>query len=79
MTKGDRKDAEDFFKKGYQLYSLFWGLNLGVVETDKLKDKKPDEIEYLSEDDEKPEVQVKASFFEKMGELVKKAVDCCKE
>lgn len=79
LTKGDKKDAQDFFKKGYQLYSLFWGLNLGVVETDKLKDKKPDEIEYLSEDDEEPEVQAKASFFDKMGELVKKAVDCCKE
>lgn len=78
LTKGDNKDARDFFKKGYQLYSLFWGLNLGVVKTDKLKDKRPDELEYLSEDDE-PQVKAKASFFEKMGELVKKAVDCCKE
>lgn len=78
LTKGDNQDAQDFFKKGYQLYSLFWGLNLGVVKTEKLKDKKPEELEYLSEDDE-PRVKAKASFFEKMGELVKKAVDCCKE
>jgi hypothetical protein len=78
LTKGDNKDAEDFFKKSYQLYSLFWGLNLGVVETKELQDKRPDELEYLSEDDQ-PVVKTKASFFEKMGELVKKAVDCCKE
>ncbi|HQM15767.1 MAG TPA: hypothetical protein PLM16_00990 [Candidatus Woesebacteria bacterium] len=78
LTKGNQQDAGDFFKKGYQLYSLFWGLNLGVVKTDKLKQRSSDELEYLSED-KTPAVKAKASFFEKMGELVKKAVDCCKE
>lgn len=78
QTKGDRKDAQDLFKKAYHLYSLFWGLNLGVVETDQLKGKQAEEIEYLSEDDT-PQVKGKVSFFEKMGELVKKAIDCCKE
>jgi len=30
-------------------------------------------------DEEKPKVKKSASIFEKLGELVKKAVDCCRE
>ncbi|GAB4218728.1 MAG: hypothetical protein Fur009_1160 [Candidatus Microgenomates bacterium] len=78
LTKGDKKNASDLFKKSYQLYSLFWGLNLGVVKVDDVKQNKNEEIEFIS-DDKKPKIKNKASIFEKLGELVKKTVDCCKE
>jgi len=78
LTKGDKKNASDLFKKSYHLYSLFWGLNLGVVEVSDLKKYKSEKIEFLTED-EKPKVKKSASIFEKLGELVKKAVDCCRE
>ena len=30
---GRDEDAYDFFNKSYDLYSLFWGLNMGLVGT----------------------------------------------
>jgi uncharacterized protein (DUF2249 family) len=78
LTKGDKKNAADLFKKSYHLYSLFWGLNLGVVGVSDVKKSDEERIEFLTEE-EKPKVKKSASIFEKLGELVKKAVDCCRE
>ena len=81
LTKGDKKDSEEMFQKAYQLYSLFWGLNLNLVGTQDLasvKQSKAAKISFLSEE-KKPVEKAATSIFEKMGELVKKAIDCCKE
>ena len=78
LTKGDKKNAADLFKKSYHLYSLFWGLNLGVVGVSDVKKSDEEKIDFLT-NEEKPKVKKSASIFEKLGELVKKAVDCCKE
>jgi uncharacterized protein (DUF2249 family) len=78
LTKGDKKNAADLFKKSYHLYSLFWGLNLGVVGVSDVKKSNEERIDFLT-DEEKPKVKKTASIFEKLGELVKKAVDCCRE
>lgn len=78
LTKGDKPDAEDMFQKSYQLYSLFWGLNLGLVQTKEVKQEEDDEATFISED-KKPEVKGKTSLFAKLGEVVQKAIDCCKE
>ena len=78
LTKGDKNDAEDFFQKSYQLYSLFWGLNLGLLETKDIKHSETNEVAFVSED-KKPEIKGKTSIFAKLGEVVQKALDCCKE
>ena len=78
LTKGDKKNAADLFKKSYHLYSLFWGLNLRVVGVLDVKKSDEERIDFLT-DEEKPKVKKSASIFEKLGELVKKAVDCCRE
>jgi uncharacterized protein (DUF2249 family) len=78
LSKGDKKNAADLFKKSYHLYSLFWGLNLGVVGVSNVKKSDEERIDFLT-DEEKPKVKKSASIFEKLGELVKKAVDCCRE
>lgn len=78
LTKGDKKQAEDMFAKSYQLYSLFWGLNLGAVGLEDIKQSETEKIEFLT-DDHKPEVKQSVGIFEKLGELVQKAIDCCKE
>ena len=78
LTKGDKKNAEDLFKKSYQLYSLFWGLNLGAVKVSDVKENNSEKIEFLTED-KKPKIKKSVSIFEKLGELVQKAIDCCRE
>jgi len=77
LGKGDKDGAGEMFKKSYQLYNLFWGLNLGLVKTSDVKGKDLENIDLLS-DSETPKVK-SVSIFDKLGEIVKKAVDCCKE
>lgn len=68
---GRKEEAQNFFKKAYELYSLFWGINMKVVSTD---DVKKIDAEAVNKHDKKPE-----GFMGKLGELVKKAIDCCIE
>lgn len=67
--------AWGLFEKSYKLYSLFWGINLGVVKMDSVK-RKDSQINLV---DEKSQKKDSPSVFAKIGELVQKAVDCCKE
>ena len=71
LGMGRREEAEDLFEKAYNLYSLFWGINLKLV--DKSEVRKIDDKAVNRHDKEKK------GFMGKMGELVKKAIDCCIE
>ena len=72
QTKGDKKGAIEFFKKAYNLYNLFWGINLGMVKSDDKKtlalDKKESPIEYKKDD-----------FLGKLSGTIGKILDCCRE
>ncbi len=70
-----KEKAEDLFNKAYKLYSLFWGINLGVVKMDNVS-RSDSQVNLV---DEKLEEKTSASVFDKLGELVKKVIDCCKE
>lgn len=67
LTKGEKEEAEEFFKMAYSLYELFWGLNLKLLKTSDLK-----EVGAKDSDSSK-------GFISKLGEIIKKAIDCCKE
>ena len=72
MIGQDKKqEAYDLFSKAYQLYSLFWGLNMDLIDMSSIK-KIDDNA--MNTHDKKPE-----GFLGKMGELVKKAINCCWE
>lgn len=43
LGRGDKELAEDVFEKAYGLYSLFWGLNMGLIKSDDIKDGKEEE------------------------------------
>lgn len=66
-----KKEAEDLFSKAYQLWSLFFALNLKLVNVGEIK--KIEENQLNIHDKEKK------GFLGKLGELVKKLVDCCVE
>jgi len=75
LGKGEKKKAESLFKKAYNLYSLFWGINLKLVTTGDAK-RHDNNISLINESNEK---RASMSVFDKLGALVQKAVDCCKE
>jgi len=67
ITKGDIKEANDYFKKSFDLYNLFWGLNLGLVES------KPQKIAHVDTP------LVKKDFLGSVGKTINKILDCCRE
>jgi len=71
LGQGNEKDAKDLFSKAYDLYSLFWGLNLKLL---NVADIKKIDDNQLNVHDKKKE-----GFLGKIGEIVKKIIDCCIE
>lgn len=70
-ARGKKEEAEDLFKKSYQMYSLFWGLNLKLIDMGEVK--KMDENQITKKDEDKKGIMAK------LGEVVQKVIDCCKE
>ncbi|EKD99828.1 MAG: hypothetical protein ACD_22C00170G0009 [uncultured bacterium] len=88
--KGDDKNAKEMFEKAYKLYNLFWGLNLGLVKMDDMKSGEikveemiEDKVNFVPEKTEEgqaTEAKTESlSIFEKLGKVIQKAVDCCRE
>lgn len=69
--EGKKEEAEDLFFKAYQLWSLFFALNLKLVDLGQIK--RIDENQLNIHDKEKK------GFLGKLGDLIKKIIDCCIE
>lgn len=68
---GKKEEAYELFEKSYNLYSLFWGLNMKLITSENIK--KIDDNALNVHD------QKKKGLAGKLGDLVKKVVDCCIE
>lgn len=66
LKKGNKKKAEELFQKSYQLYSLFWGLNLS---------EQPKSERKVNQD----KLRGGANVFSKLSDIIQKSLDCCKE
>lgn len=71
LGQGKKKEAKELFQKSFDLYSLFWGVNMKIVDTKGIS--KIDDGAMDNKDTEK------RGFMGKLGGLVKKAIDCCIE
>ena len=71
LGMGKKTEAYALFEKAYHLYSLFWGLNMKLVSAKGIA--KIDENALNRHDKDKK------GFMGKLGESVKKALDCCIE
>ncbi|MFA7254284.1 MAG: hypothetical protein WC107_07105 [Patescibacteria group bacterium] len=71
LGRGHTKEAKEMFEKSYNLYSLFWGLNLKAIDVDQIDKIKENQLD--------KEDKSQKGVFKKLGALVKKAVDCCIE
>lgn len=72
QTKGDKKGALEFFKKSYNLYNLFWGINLGLI------NPKEKTLEKLGKTDT-PILTQKSDLLGKVSGIIGKILDCCRE
>lgn len=72
LTQGKKEEAYDLFKKAYDLYNLFWGLNLGLVKTGEIG-----KIDYNEK--EKPIEADKKDFLGQLSGFIGKILDCCRE
>ena len=66
-----KEDAYAFFDKAYELYSLFWGLNMKLIGTADVK--KIDDDAINKHDTEKK------TLAGSLGSLVRRAINCCIE
>lgn len=71
LTRDNKKDAEDLFKKSYQLYSLFWGLNLKLIDMGEVKKIEENKIDNKDKE--------KKGILDKLGSVVQYVINCCKE
>jgi D-Tyr-tRNAtyr deacylase len=75
LKKGNKKEANEMFEKSFKLYSLFWGINLKAIDLKDIPQMEND----ISLIDDKSQKVTTASVFDKLGSLVQKALDCCRE
>lgn len=90
QSMGNLKEAYELFNQSYDLYCLFWGLNMNIIDAKEI-DWKPDTVEAVKKDAEaligqKTQTPVAQTTEEapttlmgKLKSVVRKAVDCCIE
>ncbi|PIU24039.1 hypothetical protein COT12_03170 [Candidatus Berkelbacteria bacterium CG08_land_8_20_14_0_20_39_8] len=71
LGRGKKTEAYEFFEKAYELYSLFWALNLKVIPVKGIKN--------ISEKSLDKSDKSKNGVLSKFKDLVKKVIDCCIE
>ena len=89
MAAGRKKEAYEMFEKAYDLYSLFWGLNMQLIDLTGVKESVPAFYDGASEvcadtKTEKKSVkpvkkEEKISGVRRLGQWVKEKVNCCIE
>lgn len=83
QTKGDTTKAYDLFQKAYNLYNLFWALNLGLDLPPALSSRRSAGVEEGSgkglNKKEEPISYKKSDFMGKLSGALGKIIDCCRE
>ena len=89
MGAGKKAEAYDMFTKAYDLYSLFWGLNMHLIDMNGVHESVPAFYDGAVQacNDKKTEKKAvktaakpeKMSSVKRLGQWVKNAVNCCIE
>ncbi|MBU5690198.1 MAG: hypothetical protein QXM68_03390 [Candidatus Aenigmatarchaeota archaeon] len=77
LNKGNKKEARELFEDAYNLYSMFWGLNLGLINTKDIDKEKI--IKDSKKENYLPVDKSEKNFLSKLRQAFQKAIDCCKE
>lgn len=93
LSAGNTQDAYNLFNKAYDLYSLFWGINMNLIDLAGVKQIAPDvyekataacpmktpEAKASKKSAAKSDVSESRSTVRRLGNWVKNAVNCCIE
>lgn len=87
LGAGKKKEAYEMFSKAYDLYSLFWGLNMDLIDLNGVHESVPEFYDGATKacnvskltDKKATKSDEKVSGVKKLGQWVKKAVNCCIE
>ncbi|MDY6407947.1 MAG: hypothetical protein SPL08_04540 [Pseudomonadota bacterium] len=83
QSMNNTEEAYKLFNQAYDLYCLFWGLNMNLIDTKDVKwiGDNPDNIKKITErmDDSKSTEKEPQTGFQKMKAFIKNAVNCCIE
>ena len=71
QSQGKKKEAKDMYYKAYDLYSLFWGITLQIIEIGEVK--KIDDNQINKED------KGKEDLTKRLNKLVQDLINCCEE
>jgi len=73
LNENKKEEAKDLFDNAYQLWNVFWGINLKLIAYEDVKAdlKKEEEIPLPKKE--------KVSVFASLGKVVQKVLDCCRE
>ena len=75
LTENKKDEAKDLFDKAYDLWNIFWGINLNLLD---LKDV-PAREETNAGQSINLTKEKKISVFDNLGKAVQKILDCCRE
>lgn len=81
LSAGDSKTAYELFDQSYELYCMFWGLNMGMLTGEKKDDKSVKKSAPVKAVEAQAPVAKEASKggMSKLKSWVKSAVNCCIE
>ncbi len=73
LSAGRKQEARDLFEKSYSLYSLFWGLNMNLFDGTEVS------AAPAQDRSDKENLPQGKRILARLGELVRRIVDCCIE
>ncbi len=89
LGAGNTKDAYAMFDKAYDLYSLFWGINMNLIDLTGVRQAVPEFYEGATKECKlraasdaqaaAPATDASRSTVRRLGNWVKNAVNCCIE
>lgn len=72
-------EAKELFDKANDLWNMFWGLNLNLLDIKDVPRPTEDETEIKLASGEIADSTKKSSVFDSLNKTVKKILDCCRE
>lgn len=80
QSLGHKKEANELFNKAYDLYCLFWGLNMNMLNVDDVKFlEKPTALPATVSAPLSEKEETDKGLLRQMKSFVRKAGDCCIE